>query len=955
MKAHIAILIGFGFIFHLFPLPAGAQRTSPLLIDHRCTNISAVPAQWIAQARSAFRIHYAHTSHGGQITAGLQRMQTSIPACAVEIGSSELPPASSSLRIFDGQEGETYITPDLYWSTPEGIQRTNDVLAHNPSINLSLWCWCTQQDGNDSATTAQYLSAMSALEAAHPAVTFVYMTGNAQTVETNRQERNRQVRNFCIANNKILFDFEDLDCWYNGQQNVESGIPCEHPRYHGDEEAHTTYESCENKARAFWWMLARLAGWDGAPPAAESVRELAAFHRSGQTFLTWRERGDLSGESYNVYRHTAPITAANLGAATRVAAMPEGSAIYKIERWKFENGFTPVQQNFIVNDLGAELSDTQGLCVYTLQPGEGGTGYYAVTSVSGGTEDRTISPGNNALTAGVAETPATPAPVLVWQSTNGKGRIYTQFMDIRNWNPTNTGYAYNYFVSLPDQYDPGQPYPLYLHIEGHGSRYSHEDSLATPFEIPAIQIWGDDPHQSWYYGFSKSFNYGDSWPQHTGSDLAQAASGPVSNFTEQRLLRAIDEVRRNPLYNVDTNRVYVYGHSMGASGSLALAMRYPRIFAAAFCNEPMTNYAGDDPNVDANWFNDLEPKWGALAANFPIVNEGPFAAHLAPYDGRPVWNWMNHRQNMLERQKDEMAYIVTFHGTADNVIEWATQGRPWYVTMSTSARRGWCGFVMNIDHTWLGFFDTPNFSLPAFSFRKDRSFPAFTNFSLNLDQANSTSYYNIGLEWSCPWNDFSGDITDNQSLYEIAFRLYDPALEGYQTLPDSGNVDITPRRLQNFRVIAGQVYSWENVQLSDSRVIQRGSVTPDTAGLLTIGNFQVTKSGNRLRLFPYGGTAVQPPAESSVMLYQNSPNPFRDRTTIGYRLAKEGKIDLAVFDMLGRMVRTLAQGDHIPGSHSVLWDGRDEFGKMVSSGMYLCRLAGDGGIVAVRRMALVRQ
>ena len=104
---------------------------------------------------------------------------------------------------------------------------------------------------------------MNALEKANPKVIFIYMTGNAQKNSRNRYARNEQIRKYCRANKKVLFDFADIDCWYNGKQHLVNGIPLEHPRYSGNEAAHTTRESCRMKGNAFWWMIARIVGRSG--------------------------------------------------------------------------------------------------------------------------------------------------------------------------------------------------------------------------------------------------------------------------------------------------------------------------------------------------------------------------------------------------------------------------------------------------------------------------------------------------------------------------------------------------------------------------------------------------------------------------------------------------------------------------------------------------------------------
>jgi len=239
-----------------------------MVIDHTCTDITMIPDHWISQVKGSSRIHYAHTSHGGQITTGLKRLSNRDPTYGYSAENCSVPTTTADLSLMDGQYDDggcqTYISPQLYWEGDSAMNMTRSVLT-NFDVNISAWAWCCQLDSYTEAQVRVYLNNMTQLESEFPGVTFVYMTGNAQSKgNQNRYDRNEQIRAYCRQHNKVLFDFADLDCWYNGEPYTVNGIPSEHPLYWGNEAGHTTYESCENKARAFWWLLARIAGWNGA-------------------------------------------------------------------------------------------------------------------------------------------------------------------------------------------------------------------------------------------------------------------------------------------------------------------------------------------------------------------------------------------------------------------------------------------------------------------------------------------------------------------------------------------------------------------------------------------------------------------------------------------------------------------------------------------------------------------
>jgi hypothetical protein len=88
-------------------------------------------------------------------------------------------------------------------------------------------------------------------------------------------------------------------------------------------------------------------------------------------------------------------------------------------------------------------------------------------------------------------------------------------------------------------------------------------------------------------------------------------------------------------------------------------------------------------------------------------------------------------------------------------------------------------------------------------------------------------------------------------------------------------------------------------------------------------------------------------------LGQAYPNPVRNQATISYQLPSRSNIELSVYNVLGQRVRTLARGSQNPGWHSVTWNGADNGGRKVSSGVYIYRLITGTG-TAVKKLVVIR-
>jgi hypothetical protein len=91
---------------------------------------------------------------------------------------------------------------------------------------------------------------------------------------------------------------------------------------------------------------------------------------------------------------------------------------------------------------------------------------------------------------------------------------------------------------------------------------------------------------------------------------------------------------------------------------------------------------------------------------------------------------------------------------------------------------------------------------------------------------------------------------------------------------------------------------------------------------------------------------------SEFSLYQNYPNPFNPVTSIDYNLSQDGRVELAIFDLAGKKIRTLVRDVQSAGLKTIEWDASNDFGQPVSAGLYIYQLKTSQGTFSKKMLLL---
>jgi hypothetical protein len=622
-------------------------------------------------------------------------------------------------------------------------------------------------------------------------------------------------------------------------------------------------------------LVRRLPGWhidttyldlmyEGEPgDVPQQVSGVAAVHRAGQTFITWKEVDRLTAEvgqdsslpgrrdarptwgqlkhaladgrdacRYRIYAHTHPIDARTIAEATLLAEVEPLSGYntngrnleYLISQAMIEpdemgelardyNGYMytwgmdhprmdryPVDR-FVIDRKRGPLPVGTGLYVHS--PKAAGPRYYAVVSCRHGVENTVQFSSANA-TGAVHETVGPGEPVHQGPGLRGPYFDYPGQRQIYvQWCAPPLAplpnMAFNWSVLVPPDLEKGQRAPVEMYF--HAGNFSYAKPRKK-YMAGSIQIAPHDYPFSGWYGYNDAYGTLKSWRE-----------GTVSNHTQKRFVAFLDWAR--DALPLDPDRIVL----CGSDGAAALAMNYRDTFAYA-----LIGGFGGSGSVQGRV---LDPDQQGLFASA----WGPKSREIADEHGRTNWDWAMLDKLARERPGPSMPLMICVGTSWGGVRQYGKAFGPYYTAMQELgqpliAGHGWDKGLITPD--WYTGLWQPRrgIAVPGLDLTRKTPIPAFANASTTQEslQGGNTN-----------WNHIWHDVRDEPGHFQIA-------------LGGVGTVDVTPRRLQHFRGRPGERLKWMTEPIPHPRdreppPVQSGTVTVDEHGRITLKGLKIPQGG----------------------------------------------------------------------------------------------------------------
>ncbi len=523
---------------------------------------------------------------------------------------------------------------------------------------------------------------------------------------------------------------------------------------------------------------------------------LAVTHHDGQSFISWpdREEGEAGASiRYRVFRSDAPIRddAALADAELIADGVLNHSGQLFGEAFRPEHRLDPSRPMAVIEEGGEPLPAWSGLWIATARTNA--CAYYAVLATDrAGTPLERIEPGINATETPIAERVAPRRPIKVYDSNEREGP------SVSRTNITGTsglplmvqlhaseaqgggaGQYGDYLIYFGDEtmgYQDGTPGVASIEERRGDWPYlllRNRDAIVSPDGSRAIET-------QW-------FGY-----------VAQPRTGEgrfAYPYTERRLLFMIHWAIE--AYQVDPNRVYAIGGSMGAWGSVLFGFRRPELFAAVYPDRPRFRQRTLSSVV------------------------GPISEEDRVPSGEP---WREHHDTVpfVRSHPGDLPFLAWNCGRRDGFATWQEQVD--MVDALTAMRHGFAFAWNDGDHSSGSRSRLPvRMWYPQSRFARDASYPALTHSSIDDDPGDGDpgdgdleGGINLGFDWIV--------VEDSEGRWIL--ELSNALVTGAMT------VDVTPRRLQRFSPRAGETYAYtisrDGVELSS------GAVVADPNGLVTL-------------------------------------------------------------------------------------------------------------------------